>query len=179
MDRAAPSATGAVRVWDPFVRLFHWSLVACVVFNFLFEDPKAVHEVVGYVATGLVVARVLWGLVGTRHARFADFWPTPARVAGHVRDLLAGRTPFHAGHNPLGALMMLALMALVLALGLTGWLQTTDAYFGAHWLEEVHEAFANTLMGLAGLHAAAAILMGRLERVRLVRAMVTGVKERY
>lgn len=179
MDTHAPVPAGAVRVWDPFVRLFHWSLVACVGFNFLFEDPKVVHEWVGYAATGLVLARVLWGFVGPRHARFSDFWPTPRRVAAHVGALLAGRAPFHAGHNPLGALMILALMALVLSLGVTGWLQTTDAYWGAHWLEELHEGLANTLIGLAGLHAAAALLMGRLERVRLVRAMVTGVKQRY
>ena len=78
-----------------------------------------------------------------------------------------------------GALMMLALMAIVLALGLTGWMQTTDAYFGEEWLQELHEWLANGLLIAAGLHAAAAIVMGRIERVNLVRAMVTGVKQRY
>ena len=75
--------------------------------------------------------------------------------------------------------MMLALMAIVLALGLTGWMQTTDAYFGEEWLQELHEWLANGLLIAAGLHAAAAIVMGRIERVHLVRAMVTGVKRRY
>jgi cytochrome b len=75
--------------------------------------------------------------------------------------------------------MMLGLMALILALGLTGWLQGTDTFWGEEWLEELHEVLANGLILAAGLHAAAAIVMGRLERVRLVRAMITGVKEHY
>ena len=71
------------RVWDPFVRIFHWSLVACVVLNqFVLEDGKTAHEWVGYTASALVLARVLWGFVGTRHARFSDFFPTPTGCAG-------------------------------------------------------------------------------------------------
>ena len=93
-----------------------------------------------------------------------------------MRGLLAGQPDDHPGHNPLGALMMLALMALVLALGVTGWLQGTDAFFGEEWLQELHEGLANTLLMAAGVHAAAALVMGRLQRVTLVRAMVTGVK---
>ena len=85
----------------------------------------------------------------------------------------------HWGHNPLGALMMLALMSVVLALGFTGWLQGTDAYFGEEWLQDLHRYLANALMTLAGLHASAALVMGRIERTRLVKAMVTGIKERY
>lgn len=173
----APSAT---RVWDPFVRIFHWSLVTCVVLNqFVLEDGKTAHEWVGYIASALVLARVVWGFVGSKHARFSDFFPTPARLLRHVQALRQGVHLHYEGHNPLGALMMLALMALVLALGTTGWLQTTDAFFGEEWLMELHEGLAQTLLWAAGLHAVAAIAMGRLERVRLVRAMVTGVKQRF
>lgn len=174
------TTTASTRVWDPFVRLFHWSLVACVVLNqFVLEEGETPHQWVGYAASGLVVARLLWGFVGTRHARFSDFFPTPQRLKRHIAALLRGHTPHYEGHNPLGALMMLGLMALVLGLGLTGWLQGTDTFWGEEWLEELHEALANGLILAAGLHASAAILMGRLERVRLVRAMVTGRKERY
>jgi cytochrome b len=74
---------------------------------------------------------------------------------------------------------MLLLMALVLSLGLTGWLQGTDTYFGEEWLQDLHKTLANALMMMAGLHAAAALAMGRIERTRLVKAMITGVKERY
>lgn len=164
-------------VWDPVVRLFHWSLVACVLLNqFVLEAGETPHRWVGYAATALVGLRLLWGVIGSHHARFADWWPTPARLRAHVRGLLAGQPDDHPGHNPLGALMMLALMALVLALGVTGWLQGTDAFFGEEWLQELHEGLANTLLMAAGVHAAAALVMGRLQRVTLVRAMVTGVK---
>lgn len=166
-----------VKVWDPFVRLFHWSLVACVLLNqFVLEEGEAAHEWAGYIASGLVVARILWGFVGTRHARFSDFFPTPTRIRQHLMAMRQGHAAAHPGHNPLGALMMLALMALVLSLGVTGWLQGTDAFWGEDWLQELHEWLANGLLLAAGLHAVAAIVMGRLERVNLVRAMVTGVK---
>ena len=122
--------------------------------------------------------RVLWGFIGTRHARFADFFPTPERVRRHVSGLLAGTAPHYVGHNPLGALMMLSLMALVLALGLTGYLQTTDSFWGEEWLEELHEGLAFTLLWLAGLHGAAAVVLGRLEHTNLVGAMITGIKTR-
>ena len=174
------SLVGAQRVWDPFVRLFHWSLVACVLLNlWVVEDGEPLHEWLGHTATALVGARILWGLVGTRHARFTDFWPTPARLSRHLRALMRGEPDHHAGHNPLGALMVLGLMALVLALGLTGWLQTTDRFWGVDWVQELHEGLAEVLLPMVGLHAAAALVMGRLERTRLIKAMVTGTKERY
>lgn len=167
-------------VWDRFVRVFHWSLVSCVLLNyFVIDDGENLHQWVGYAASALVAARIVWGFVGSRYARFSDFFPTPTRLRDHLKALRAGHVEFHAGHNPLGALMMLALMATVLGLGLTGFLQGTDAFWGEEWLQEVHELLASGLIALAGLHAAAALVMGRLERVKLIRAMVTGVKERY
>jgi cytochrome b len=90
-----------------------------------------------------------------------------------------GRHPQYLGHNPVAALMMLGLMLLILLLGGSGWLQGTDAFFGEEWLMELHEVLANGLLLAAGLHAAAALVMGRLERVGLVRAMITGVKQSY
>lgn len=183
MTPSTPSAaptTHSVKVWDPFVRIFHWSLVTCIVLNqFVLEAGETAHEWAGYTASALVLLRLVWGFVGSRHARFADFFPTPQRLARHVQALRRGEQPHYDGHNPLGALMMLALMALVLSLGLSGWLQTTDAYWGEEWLMELHEWLANGLLLAAGLHATAAIVMGRLERTRLIRAMITGHKQRY
>ena len=167
-------------VWDRFVRFFHWTVVSCVFLNyFVWEEGEWTHEWTGYLALGLVVARIGWGFVGSRHARFSDFFPTPSRLVRHIRAVRAGAPEHHWGHNPLGALMMLALMSVVLTLGFTGWLQGTDAYFGETWLQDLHLYLANALMTLAGLHASAALIMGRIERIRLVKAMVTGVKERY
>ena len=101
--------TEAVRVWDPFVRIFHWSLVACVFLNFLVEEGEAPHQWIGYAASALVAARIVWGFVGSRYARFSDFFPTPTRLRRHVSALLAGKPEHHLGHNPFGALMILAL----------------------------------------------------------------------
>ncbi len=177
-----PLATRAVSrpVWDRFVRVFHWTLVACVLLNsFVLDDGETVHQWSGYLASALVLARVVWGFVGSRHARFADFFPTPRRVAHHLHGLLTGQAEFHWGHNPLGALMMIALMGMVLALGVTGWMQGLDAYWGEEWLQDLHEVLGEALIVLVGLHAAAALIMGRMERTRLLKAMVTGTKERY
>ena len=174
------SPVASKRVWDPLVRVFHWSLVACVLLNlFVVDDGEELHQWLGYAAAALVGVRVVWGFIGPRHARFADFFPTPRRVANHVRALLGGEPEHHWGHNPLGALMVLGLLAMVLSLGLTGWMQTLDAFWGAEWLQDLHEGLGEWLLPMVGLHAAAAIVMGRIERTRLVKAMVTGVKERY
>lgn len=176
----AQSNSASRPVWDRFVRLFHWTLVSCVFLNyFVLEEGEWPHEWAGYLAAGLVAARIVWGFIGSRHARFVDFFPTPARLKRHLQAVRQGQTEHHWGHNPLGALMMLLLMALVIALGVTGWMQGTDTYFGEEWLQELHEVLANLLMLSVGLHAAAALVMGRIERTRLVKAMVTGVKERY
>jgi cytochrome b len=158
----------AVKVWDPFVRIFHWSLVTCVALDeFVLEAGNMAHQWTGYVASALVVARVAWGFIGSRHAR----------VRGHLASILRGHPQAYVGHSPLGALMMFALMALVLALGITGWLQSTDAYWGDEGLQALHERLADGLIAAAALHATAAVLLSRLERTRLIRAMITGVKD--
>src|SRR3990167_1213736 len=177
-----PSATleASRPVWDLFVRVFHWTLVVCVLLNsFVLDDGETIHQWAGYLASARVLARLVWCFVGSRHARFTDFFPTPGRIARHVRGMLSGRAEFHWGHNPLGALMMMALMGLVLALGVTGWMQGLDAYWGEEWLQDLHEGIGEALIILVGLHAAASLIMGRIERARLLKAMVTGVKERY
>ena len=168
------------RVWDPLVRVFHWSLVACVLLNLLVvDDGEDLHQWLGYAAAALVSVRVVWGFIGTRHARFADFFPTPRRVVNHVRALAGGASEHHWGHNPLGALMVFALLTMVMSLGLTGWMQTLDAWWGEEWLMDLHEGLGEWLLPMVGLHAAAVLVVGRIERTRLVKAMVTGVKERY
>lgn len=184
MPTTNPSSTlplaSPVKVWDRFVRLFHWSLLCCVVLNqFVLEAGEIAHTWTGYMASALVLSRVVWGFIGSRHARFSDFFPTPGRLGRHFSALRKGLHPQYVGHNPLGALMILVLMATVLALGITGWMQTTDTYFGEEWLMELHQWLANGLLVAAGMHGVAAIVMGRMERVNLVRAMVTGVKQSY
>ena len=166
-----------VRVWDKFVRIFHWSLVACVLANFfVIDDGETAHQWLGYTASILVCARIVWGFIGSRHARFSDFFPTPAAIRQHLRDMMSGSKEHHDGHNPLGAVVMLSMLVIVLSLGATGYLQTTDAFWGEEWLEELHGIIANTLMAAVGIHAAVVLLTDRLTRSDLVRAMVLGKK---
>lgn len=168
------------QVWDRFVRIFHWTLVLCVLSNFfVFDDGKDIHQWTGYLAVSLVSLRIVWGFIGSKHARFSDFFPTPTRLLGHVKAFKSGAHDSHLGHNPLGALMMLTLICVVLCLGITGWMQTLDAFWGEEWLQNTHAFIADSLIALATVHAIAAILMGRLERTRLIKAMFTGKKERW
>lgn len=90
----APVGEFSQPVWDRFVRLFHWSLVSCVLLNyFVLEQGEWQHRWVGYLACALVTARIVWGFIGSRHARFTDFFPKPAHVKHHAGALLAQRPP--------------------------------------------------------------------------------------
>jgi len=183
IDSAAPAGSPAepatVRVWDPFVRVFHWTVVAgCTADLFVLGGGRLPHTVVGYTVAALVAARVVWGLVGSRHARFADFVPGPAALRRYLTALARGREPRLLGHNPAGAVMILALLATLAGLGVTGWMTTLDAFWGAEWLEDLHETLADGLIALVAVHAAAAVIEGVRHRENLVWAMVTGRKRR-
>lgn len=165
------------QVWDVLVRVLHWSLVTCVAANLLvLEEGEAPHRWAGYAACGVVLIRLVWGFVGSHHARFASFVRSPRAAWQHLQQVLQGRHQPEPGHNPAGALMMLSLLALVLSLGISGYLMGTDAFWGEEWLEEVHEALANTLQAAVLLHVLAAVVMSRIERVNLIHAMISGVK---
>ena len=167
-----------IRVWDPVVRLFHWTIVmACVLNLFILEEGKYWHRITGYVVAVAIVIRILWGFVGTKYARFSDFLPTPRRVRDQILDMIDGSEKRYLGHNPLASVMMLALMALLAATALTGWMTTLDAFWGEKWLEKLHGAIANGIMVLAFAHAGAAIIESWRHRENLVWSMVTGRKK--
>ena len=172
-----PKGAGTIRVWDPVVRLFHWTIVAgCVLNLFVLEDGEAPHRYVGYAVAAALALRFVWGFVGTRHARFADFFPTPSRLVPYLRDVLRGRERRHVGHNPAGAVMMLLLMLLLASVCLTGWMMGLDAFWGEEWLEDLHGTLANAVLVLALFHAAAAIVESWRHRENLVLSMITGRK---
>ena len=179
MQVAQPSGRRilAVRVWDPFVRIFHWSVVAGVFTAYFTEAWRSVHELVGYVVLAMVVLRIVWGFLGPRHARFSDFVRGPREVLAYVRDLLGGREPPSVGHNPLGGLMVVALLTVLLVVCVSGWMATLDAFWGEDWVEELHEGGVNLLFVLVALHVAGVLFTSLRERVNLVKAMVTGTKE--
>jgi len=167
----------AVKVWDPFVRVFHWSLVASIAVAWFSGDGwKALHLWAGYAAASLIALRIVYGLIGPRNARFSSFVPRPSVFAGYVRDMIAGREARHLGHNPAGGAMIMALIVTLSSVCLTGWLQTTDMFWGEDWLEEAHEALANGLLVLVALHVGGVILASVRHRENLVAAMVTGRK---
>lgn len=174
--REAGPARATVKVWDPLVRLLHWSLAACIFGAFLVEEGDAAHRVLGYLALGLVATRVAWGFIGTPHARFRDWVRGPRAVRAYLCERIAGRSQRWLGHNPAAAVAMLALLAGVVLVGVTGWMQTLDAFWGAAWLENTHEVLAWSLLGLIGVHVLAALVESVHYRENLVAAMLHGRK---
>lgn len=170
--------TKQVRVWDILVRITHWAVAAGITANLLFtEDGSELHQYVGYTVVGLVVTRLLWGFVGTRYARFSDFFPTPTRIKQHLSDLTTrGVDKQHLGHNPLAAIMMLSLWAVIIGLGITGYLMESGILGNKDLLEEAHELLANSLYLLVPLHIIAAIAMSYWQRQNLIKSMITGNK---
>lgn len=172
---ATPPAT--VRVWDPFVRVFHWSLVALFIAAYATGDEsERAHVLIGYAVAALVGLRIVWGFIGSKHARFSDFVKPPAAVLTYVRDALSFKARRYLGHNPAGGVMILALLAALAGTCVTGYMMTTKAWWGSHALEEVHEAFANGMLVLIGLHVAGVLFASLEHGENLVRAMITGRK---
>jgi cytochrome b len=168
-----------VKVWDLFVRVFHWSLVASFAVAFLSgedRDLRTLHYWAGYAAATLVAMRILWGFVGTHYARFNQFVRGPQTVLGYVKDVITGREARYLGHNPAGGLMVILLLALVIAVSLTGHLLTTDAFWGSEAMEQAHEVLADGMLGLVVFHVAGVIFESVRHHESLVRSMITGRK---
>lgn len=167
-----------LRVWDLFVRAFHWSLVILFGANALIVDEDSnIHEWIGYAIIALIVARIGWGFIGTRHARFSSFRPSVSAAMEQMTDLAAGRAKAHVGHTPLGAWMIYNLLLTILLIGLSGYLMTTDMFWGVGWIEEVHEILVSWAELSVVVHIAAVILESRRLHTNLPRAMVTGYKD--
>lgn len=176
---AVPETSETVRVWDPFVRVFHWSLVGLIAVTFVTGDRfERMHIAAGSTIGVLVALRLLWGFVGSHHARFDDFVRGPRTTVAYARAALLGRAPRCLGHNPVGGAMIVALLATIAAISISGVLMTTDAFWGSQWLEDVHEALAYALLGLVALHVAGVLASSLAHGENLVRAMVTGRKRR-
>ncbi len=166
-----------LRVWDPFVRLFHWSLVVGFTANALFDAPgKQTHRYVGYVLMGLIAGRILWGLTGPSHARFASFPPSIGGAMQHLGQIATGRRQRHIGHSPLGALMVYNMLGTLLIIGLTGWMLTTLTFFGVEWVETIHQGLVVWAEICICLHVAAVLFESRRLGVNLPKSMVTGYK---
>lgn len=174
--RSSPGAE--VRIWDLFVRVFHWGTVALFATAFLSSDDKWLHEPVGYALLALVLARIVWGFSGGRYARFASFVASPAGVLRYLRLLRAGTAPRHLGHNPAGGAMIVLLLAMLIVVAGSGWMTETDRWFGVPWVDHLHHLSAHLLLVLVGIHVLGVVVSSVLHRENLVRAMITGRKPR-
>ena len=166
-----------VKVWDPIVRLFHWTVVFAFVANaWAIDDESKLHQQVGWVIVALLGLRVVWGLVGSKHARFSDFPPSIPAAMGQLQEIATGRLHRHIGHSPLGAWMIYALLLGLAGLCATGVMMTTDMFWGSDWVEEIHEALMVVTASAACVHVAAVVIESRRTGVNLPRAMITGTK---
>lgn len=164
-------------VWDAPLRVFHWLMVLCFAGAWLTAESERwqlVHVTLGYTLGALVLFRLAWGLAGTRHARFAAFVRGPGAVLAYLRSLGGPRPEHHVGHNPAGALAVIAVLGLAVVQVASGWAIYHD--LGGHRLERLHETVAKLWLVLVVVHVAAVVISSRLHRENLVRAMVDGRK---
>jgi cytochrome b len=166
-----------IPVWDALVRILHWSLVLTVATAWLTRhSPGRWHEWLGYATLAIVAVRTVWGFAGSAHARFRDFVRPVAATFAYARDVFAGREARFIGHNPLGGWMVLVLLSMVVLVGLTGWLYTTDRYWGVEWVEELHELLSNILFLFVALHILGVVFTSFRHRENLPAAMLHGRK---
>jgi len=167
-----------ILVWDLPVRVFHWLLAASFAGAFLTaesERVRDVHVALGYTFAGLLAFRIVWGLVGSRHARFASFVRGPGAVVRYLRSLVTASPEHHAGHNPAGGWAIVAMLLLGLAVAATGYANYVG--WGGDALEELHEGAANAMLALVVVHVVAVLVSSFLHRENLIGAMVTGRRE--
>jgi cytochrome b len=162
-------------VWDLFVRIFHWTLVVCIFLNFFYtEAGEKPHEVIGYIAAAFVVARLIWGLIGSPYARFSKWFASPRTVYLYLKNFRTRE--IYISHNPIAGWMMIFLMLCVLSLAITGFMLGTDTYFGEPWVEETHEIISNVMMAGVAIHVLGALYESYHEKRNLVASMIHGYK---
>lgn len=173
-------SNATLRLWDPLIRLCHWSLVVAFVGDYFFtEEGDGPHRWLGYYAVAIVLIRLVWGFVGTPAARWKDFWPTLTRLKWHARALVRGEDYHRLGHSPIGALVMVLMLALMFGLGLSGFLmEEVDYFWGEQLPRDIHEYMANTLLALVCVHIAAALLESLRLKENLPMSMITGRRRR-
>jgi len=171
------SAGPDIKVWDRLVRVGHWTLVIGITTTWFVHGKW--HEWLGYAVLAVVALRIVWGVAGprsTRYARFTQFVRSPAATMDYAKQIINHSEPRHLGHNPLGGWMIVALLLTIVGVCLTGWLYTTDRFWGEAWVEELHEGLTNVLLALAVLHIGGVIFASLRHGENLVKAMLNGRK---
>ena len=189
---ARRSAPRHVRAWDVPTRLFHWGLVSLIVSAYLTRtysnDPTLYwHRINGYAILALLLFRLMWGFVGSSTARFSAFLPWPSRVWRHAGSLVTGRAPLFLGHNPLGSVLIFAMLLAVLAQATAGLFTTDDVIAEGPLHKWASEGLADRMgayhakgfwiiLALGAVHIAANLGYQFWKRDPLITAMVTGRK---
>ncbi len=166
-----------ILVWDAPVRVFHWLMVISFAGAYLTAESerwRLIHVTLGYTMGGLVAFRIIWGLVGTRHARFSSFVSGFASVRRYVQSLIAGKPEHHVGHNPAGAVAIVLLLISSIVIVATGWGVYNDT--GGKIVEELHEVSANLMLLIVIVHVAGVVVSSWLHHENLIRSMLTGRK---
>lgn len=177
-----------IRVWDLPIRLFHWLLVLCIVGSLISVNlgGNAIewHAYFGYSVLTLLVFRIVWGLIGSRHARFASFLPNKKAIL----DYLQGNSPRVLGHNPIGALSVFALLFALMVQVVTGLFVDDEIAFqgplakyvsssAASFLSEIHEGNQVVIYTLVTIHIAAIWYYKKFKGENLIKPMISGDKE--
>lgn len=168
-----PNSVATITVWDPLVRILHWSLAACFAIAYATGDSiEILHLIAGYGVLAIVGLRACWGLFGTPRARFDDFVPGPRKLLAYLKDLVAGRADRYIGHNPAGGAMIVLLLSALLGTAASGVL----TLYGGDAFEGLHEVFANATLALVLAHIVGVLVSSLLHRENLIAAMITGRK---
>jgi cytochrome b len=166
-----------ILVWDWPTRLGHWTMAIAFLVAYVTgesEEWRLVHVWSGGVLAGVVAFRLLWGLIGSRHARFGSFIRSPMAALGYVTNLFRGLPEHYTGHNPAGGYAIVALLLLGLGSAASGWPVYQD--IGGEWLEELHEGVVNFMLLVVIVHLAGVVVGSLAHRENLPRTMVTGYK---
>jgi len=175
----AEPAAERLRVWDPAVRAFHWTLVTGIAVAWITgEGWPRLHDTAGYAVLAAIAFRLAWGVFGPAAARFGRFVRGVRATRAYAAKVLRRAEPRYLGHNPLGAWMIVALLATAFGAGITGWLYTTDRFWGVAWMEALHEGLAWLLLGLIALHLGGVAFTSLRQGENLVAAMIHGDKPR-
>ena len=206
MATVRKNGNGLVKVWDPLVRIFHWSLVGFVIVALVSaEEFEGLHLIAGYAVLYLVIFRIVWGVIGTKYARFSNFIYGPATISAYLKGFFKNKSKYYLGHNPVGGIMVIALLLSLILASVSGikaqegeeyeelsrpsisFITTAhaddDNHHGGHhsdsheFWEETHEIFAGLTIFLIIAHIAGALITSFYHKEGLVKAMITGRKE--
>jgi cytochrome b len=172
-----PDPAETVQVWDLPLRVWHWLLAVLVLVAWVTPNVHdRLHRLAGYAVLGLLAFRLIWGLIGTRHSRFRSLGARLRAMPAYVWKLRHGRTGRYLGLNPAGTAMQLALLFTLIVSAVTGAMQVTVRFFGVWWVEDTHAYLSDAVIVLVVVHVAGVVMVSRLQRENLARAMITGRK---